>query len=231
MRMALKLDPWFDWAVGSLGSLAEFRGDFTLASAFYREALLRDATLDGVRSRWIRMLITQVSAQAAMDELMQNPNVSDGGNWIDCVDYLSKQNRRDEALAFGAEMVRRYANEFWAHGSYGVALAESGKSEEALNQFREVVRLNPEDLAGHYYTARMLCETERFTEALPVMEFVLDRSGEHVETLRLLAYAHAMLSNPEAEGFARRILAIEPTDPLARSILGMADSDPGTATA
>ena len=47
------------------------------------------------------------------------------------------------------EKVRKYPDEAWAHGLLGVAYAELGKYEEAMESFKRAIRIDPDDADAH----------------------------------------------------------------------------------
>ena len=61
---------------------------------------------------------------------------------------LLKQGKEDDALQQLAITVKYRSDYLPAHVQYGLLLYQTGRSEEAIEQFREVLRVDPENTAA-----------------------------------------------------------------------------------
>jgi serine/threonine-protein kinase len=76
----------------------------------------------------------------------------------------------------------------WAHFSLGYVLLGKGRTDQAIAEYREAIRLQPDHVSAHHNLAEALRERGRFDEAIP----------EYREAIRLqpdLVAAHHDLSN------------------------------------
>jgi tetratricopeptide (TPR) repeat protein len=66
--------------------------------------------------------------------------------------------------------VLKYPTAYVAHHNLGVALAQAGKPEEAVDYFKETVHLKPDFADAHYNLGSALAQLGRLPEALPHFE-------------------------------------------------------------
>lgn len=123
-------------------------------------------------------------ARAALDE---DPNhveasvlLAESTHPIDRRVELFQNAQRAAAKALGADM-NQLAGQFWGlhetrpymRASHGlaVALAEAGQVSDAIEQYREMLRLNPNDNQGvRYEIVPLLLEQDRQAEAIAVLD-------------------------------------------------------------
>jgi len=79
--------------------------------------------------------------------------------------------------AFGAPAKSKPGDPY-AQGNYGMALLEAGRAEEALAPLRIAVKLAPQEPNLAFYLARALAQSGRRTEAIPMLQRLLDRLPE-----------------------------------------------------
>ena len=227
LREAYRLESHSARVVLALGSLADTRGRLREALALYREASKRDQTEVAPRACLLRLLGMKIDPRLALQELRQNGQSGDAMNYWSLAGWLESSGERQFALDVSEEMVRKFPDDHRVHGCHGLMLEAVGKLEAALEQFKLALKLNPEDLVAHFHSGRVLCELNRFAEGIPVLEYVIHRSPDSVDALRLLAWAHSMIGERQhGRVYARRILAASPEDELARKLLEDSKREP-----
>ena len=82
------------------------------------------------------------------------------------------ESRTGDAAAMTTfrKVVALDARSFDAHLNLGIALADAGRSEDALAEFSEAVKLAPDQAAPHYNKGRVLGQLHRYAEALPELQ-------------------------------------------------------------
>ena len=111
-------------------------------------------------------------------------------------------------------------NNYRIHDSLGALLAEKGRIDEALEQYREAVRIRPEFTAGQYNVGVALTRLGRIDEAVPAFEAAVEQDPDFLKAHFNLAVCHAQLNQagPAIEHF-REVLRIDPGNPTAEANL------------
>lgn len=227
LREAYRLEPTSSRVVLALGSLADAKGRFREAMALYREAAARDSQDDAPRACLLRMLGMKLHPRLALEELRTNAKDGDAANYWALVGWLESSGDREKALEVSEEMVRKFPADHCAHGCHGLMLEAAGRRDAALEQFKSALKLNSDDLVAHFHSGRILCESNRFSEGIPVLEYVLERSPRSLDAMRLLAWAHSMIGERHhGRGYAQRILTESPEDEFARKLLEDGKNEP-----
>jgi tetratricopeptide (TPR) repeat protein len=106
------------------------------------------------------------------------------------------------------------------HDSLGAVLAKDGRIDEALEQYREAVRIRPEFTAGQYNVGVALTRLGRIDEAVPAFEAAVEQDPDFLKAHFNLAVCHAQLNQagPAIEHF-REVLRIDPGNPEAEANL------------
>jgi tetratricopeptide (TPR) repeat protein len=101
---------------------------------------------------------------------------------------------------------------------------DSGEHAEAVKLLREALALKPEDREARWQLATILEKMDKISEAEPEFRRLISDKPDDAPALNYLGYSLADrgLKLPEAEGFIRRALAIEPANPAYRDSLGWA---------
>ncbi len=103
-----------------------------------------------------------------------------------------------------------------AHASYGELLGEKGKRDEAMEQYREALRLDPGFLSARINLANELLARRKPDEAIGHYLRVLEEHPETIEALNNLGAALELTGKPaEAEARYRRALEIDPDAPVS----------------
>ena len=84
-----------------------------------------------------------------------------------------------------------------AHANLGLALAVKGRTEEAIQQLLEVLRLNPEHAIAHWAVGCGRSEQGRFDEAIQEYETALRLKPDYPEALNNLAWLRAAHADPK----------------------------------
>ena len=79
----------------------------------------------------------------------------------------------------------------------GVALARAGRTEDAERRLREALTLEPNNTAAARRLARLLADTDRPSEALEMLDTLIERAPESVELLLESASLHLKLDQTQ----------------------------------
>jgi len=115
-----------------------------------------------------------------------------------------------------------------AHYNLGVVLAEQGKTDEAVSEFRKALRLNPDDAEAHSNLGVALAEQGKIEEAIPEYQEALRLNLDYAEAHYNLGVALGKQGKTdEAIAEFRKALRLNPDDAEAHSNLGIALSEQG----
>lgn len=120
-----------------------------------------------------------------------------------------------QALEHAERAVELQPTSAKGHALRGEILAQSGRTEEAIEAYRLAVR-DPQDPAWLHRLGGLLCQLQRWQEAIPVLESFLERQGEDPAVLYLLG---AALANSGRLAEAEAVLRRAPQDPQIRQAL------------
>jgi tetratricopeptide (TPR) repeat protein len=125
------------------------------------------------------------------------------------------------ALTTFRKVVALDAHSFDAHLNLGIALADAGRSEEALAEFSEAVRLAPDEAAPHYNKGRVLDQLHRYGEALPELQRACTLDPASADAWYRLGIAQRELKQyDEAVSALRKALQLAPGNADASYLLG-----------
>ncbi len=151
------------------------------ARAAYRSALDRapqDLYLRRNLGWLLRDLEQHADAVAAFERLVQQtPNLT---VWrTELATLLLAQGRAEESVAALRAALRQDPKDFHAHRLLGHAMAAMGEDEAALCSLRRALHLHPYLRDARAQLARLLYDLERYEEAIPQLEVLLqDPQGE-----------------------------------------------------
>ncbi len=128
-----------------------------------------------------------------------------------------------QALEHAARAVELQPTSTKGHALLGEILAQSGRTEEAVASYRLAIR-DPQDLAWVHRLGALLCELQRWQEAIPVLQGFLERQGDDAEALYLLGAAQANSGEvDDAVATLQRATRLAPQDPKIRQALDQLD--------
>ena len=127
-----------------------------------------------------------------------------------------------------SETLFRYAvdvtrDNWLAHSNLGVALAQTGEIEEAITQYEEALRIEPDLADAHYNLGIALARVGRMPEAIEQLEYALQIDPDLAEAHNNLGIDLAQSGRiPEAIEHLERALRIQPDLAEAHYNLGIA---------
>ncbi len=123
---------------------------------------------------------------------------------------LVAQNRRDEALAFLEASVRRQADSALLRTTYARMLVDASDYQGALEQFRKLSRLQPDDTELVFGYAMLATQQERWDEARPIWQNLRGNPDRRDEASYYLAQIEEQEGNDElAIGLFRTVQGSE----------------------
>jgi len=112
-------------------------------------------------------------------------------------------------------------NNYLIHDNLGKLLAGEGRLDEALEQYREAVRIRPAFTQGHYNAGVALSKAARYDEAVPYFDEAIRQQPDFVKAHFNLAVCHARLNQAEpAIRHFEEVLRINPDNAQAHRNLG-----------
>jgi tetratricopeptide (TPR) repeat protein len=128
----------------------------------------------------------------------------------------------DEAVDLFAAYTRSNPGNPWGHYMYGLSSWKAGDLEQAISNFDEALRLDPQHRKSLLNSARVLLEISRPREALERVEQAMSIEPLSGEGLRLLGRARYELKQvPEAIDAYQRAIALDDRDGWAMNNLGL----------
>jgi tetratricopeptide (TPR) repeat protein len=134
--------------------------------------------------------------------------------------HLRDQGRLDEAFAQYAEGLEIHPDAYELLSNRGVAHAMRGDRERAIKDVAAAVALAPETIELRMNLLIMLTEAERYADALPHYEVLLEREQPTPDICH--AYGVALANSgrlAEAVVWLRRALELDPTMQETREVL------------
>jgi eukaryotic-like serine/threonine-protein kinase len=168
------------------------RGDLSEAEASLRAALALDADF-AMAHFHLALVYLRLGAQAEERAHLEaayarRAKLTDRERWLIEAAYYGNRDEHERAEDSLRTLVGLYPDDANGRYEFGRGLASNGKSNEAIAQFREAVRLDP--FAGSAYSrlVLLLAQTNRDTDALKVVEQARARNLVTPE----LRWGHAM---------------------------------------
>ena len=198
------------WLLPVLGLASfTFQNYSTVADRYVYVSMLGPALLVGwLVSRWETISI-KILCLAILCALGISSNIQ-ARHW------------RDDITLFGYTL-KVNKNSFLAHGNLGAALALEGRSEEAIENYREAIRLNPGYGEAHNNLAGILGKQGKIDEAIFHIKEALridpNNAGAHYNMGMALS---AKGKIHEAIAHYREVVRINPNDADAQFYLGAA---------
>jgi Flp pilus assembly protein TadD len=134
---------------------------------------------------------------------------------------------RDSITLFSHDLEVTTDNEV-AHNNLGIALADAGRTQEAREQYREALRVNPADPDANYNLGIALAGQARYEDAVEHFQRSLKGRPKYPKTLDNLGNALVRLGNIDlAIECYRKSLELDSGNPKAHSNLASALSEEG----
>ena len=135
---------------------------------------LHERHRDDVRSLYALAVLETAHRRFAEAEARLREVISSKPEWEQPRVLLSRvlvaQNRRDRALTFLEDSVRRYPDSTLLHTTYSRLLVDAADYPRALEQFRILSRLAPEDDEVRFGYAMLATQQEQWDEARPLWQ-------------------------------------------------------------
>lgn len=202
-RNALRLDPHYAKAYTTLGMIYTATNDWPDAKASYEQALRlnpRDADTWFMlgRANFIRDDFAR-AREAFETALRLDPQqVRAYENLGLTLDLLNDPAAAEKSFQEGARVNRlRKHPDPRLHISYGTFLSKANRADESLTQFREAVRVTPEDPAALFELANQLARMKRWEEAAQEGEAAARADSRNPRVHFLLARAYTALGKPD----------------------------------
>jgi tetratricopeptide (TPR) repeat protein len=168
LRAAARLKPAWMLPEYDLGVALVILNQPAEAEAHYRKAMREDPDMDLYRVSFFLFQIQQGRREEAMREL---------GDWIRAkpsraitlratARRLERTKQTAGLIALSETLVRVLPDEPSTHIDLGVALAQLGRLAEAIDCYRDALRLDPVSAEAHYDLGQALAADHRPTEAL-----------------------------------------------------------------
>ncbi len=134
--------------------------------------------------------------------------------------YLRNDDYRSE-LRIWQDTVAKASHNFRAHNNLGRALAQDGRTAEAVVHYQRALEINPDYVETNFNFGLLLVQLARPDEAIPRLEQVLKIRPKDVEAHLNLGVALAQRGrNVEAIGHYQEALAADPICAAAHNNLG-----------
>ena len=128
-----------------------------------------------------------------------------------------------DSIALFEHTLKVTANNASAENSYGNALLEAGRFDEAQLHLSNAVRLCPSSLSAQVDIGRVLLKQEKTDEAIACLNGLLQQGGDTADVHYYLAFALGMQEKyDEAIKHLGAVLKLDPEYPDARSKMGIA---------
>lgn len=187
-KRLVKYQPKFGTAYLGMGEILESQGRTDAANEQYRKAVEnpvnRSADLAGLGRLCLRKGWYQEALQFLQNAALMSP--TDAAIRYDLANAFKALGRENEAAAQLA-LARQYdANTWVARFQAGLELGRQGRPQEAVEEFRAVVRLQPNLKEGHLNLAIALLNLNLRDEAIESFKRVLELDPANPQALQYL---------------------------------------------
>lgn len=133
--------------------------------------------------------------------------------------YLQAKRFQEAISAYG-KVLPMGSDSAEVHHNLGFAFLESGRLEDALTSFDNALRLRPQYASAHNNKGTVFLRKGRFEEAGRAFERAVQADSEFRPAYINLAMTHLRANQIEkAEDVLRRLLKVNPEDPVALDLL------------
>lgn len=134
---------------------------------------------------------------------------------------LSKQKQEQAVRAQATLLLRQFPDSFELYNTIGAALANLGRFDDAIAQYRKATKLNPAFAGGYYNLGAAYRRTGRLDEAVASYKQALALKPEFIEARLNLGAACKLLGRLEdAAAHCRKAIALNPDYAPAYNNLG-----------
>jgi len=187
-KRAVKIQPKFGTAYLSIGQVLEAEGKYEAANEAYRKALQNPVNQSADLASLGRLCLKKRWYDEALKNLEHAAQMSpaDAAIHYDLAAALKALGRERESSEQLALARRIDANLWISTFKTGVEHGRQGRSNEAAEAFREVVRLKPDLMEGHLNLAIALLNLGLKEEAILEFKIVLKLSPDNPQALHYL---------------------------------------------
>jgi tetratricopeptide (TPR) repeat protein len=203
-KKALSLDPHYAKAYTMQGMIYTAIGDWADALASYRESLRlspdhADTWFMMGRGYFLRNDFPKAKEAFETALRLSPQQVRTYENLALTLDLIDQPSAAEKVYRDGIRMnqLRKYPDGR-IHLAYGTFLAKLNRATESRAQFREAVRVAPQDGEAHYELARLLFRMKQWEEAAQEGETALRAGGFDLKLHYLLSRIYTAMGNSEA---------------------------------
>ncbi|HLL15446.1 MAG TPA: tetratricopeptide repeat protein [Pyrinomonadaceae bacterium] len=179
----------------NLGQIYESQGNYKEAAAAYKRA--------------VTLKIDESMGETPLDVLSAYFNL---GN------VYAMMNDHAQAVASLREVVSRLAEPYHTpHYNLGLSLAALGKQQEAINSFKEAIRIKPDYWEAHYNLGVAYSKLEDYAQAIAAFKKTIEFKPDDAQAHYNLGLAYYFMD--DARSLAAQVQALQKTRPeLAKEL-------------
>jgi tetratricopeptide (TPR) repeat protein len=220
LRISLKLNPDQPEAHLSLGAALSQLHETDAAIAEFRKVLQNDPQSITALDWLSKAYISEKRYSAAIAVLEDAP--IDEALEMDLVLAYSQDGESSKAMAVLSQMAKDRPESAVPHSGLASVDMQQRRFEDAASEFREALRLNPQDNGVRVSYLKVLIILSEFKTALPIAEDYLARHQEDFEAYYLNGVILRELGeNSRAKELFLRAVRLQPADYAARYNLGV----------
>ncbi|HEY9401605.1 MAG TPA: tetratricopeptide repeat protein [Pyrinomonadaceae bacterium] len=178
-----------------LGQIYESQGNYKEAAAAYKRAI----TLK-------------------IDESMGDTQLDVMRAYFNLANVHAMLNEHTQGVAALREVVRRLEEPYHTpHYNLGLSLAALGKQQEAINSFKEAIRIKPDYWEAHYNLGVAYSKLEDYPQAIAAFKKTIEFKPDDAQAHYNLGLAYYFMD--DAKALASQVRALQKTGPeLAREL-------------
>ncbi len=222
-RKCLDIDPANTDVIVGLCRLERLQGRFDRVIELARMGRKTRAPFhmfDAIEARALEALGREDEADAILESaLAESPD--DPDLLTAYAERLRKKGKDDEAEAALIRAVNKSPFHQRARRQLGQLLQVRGRSEDAVEVYKEMLRIKPNDADAHFAIGSVLLDSDP-TAAIPYLEEASRLAPSKTNFLTALGVAYLKTGRMnEAEATLRRAMVLSPDDPNIRNNLGI----------
>ncbi|HYG08501.1 MAG TPA: tetratricopeptide repeat protein [Pyrinomonadaceae bacterium] len=189
LMQAAKLKPNMFRPQYNLGQIYESQGKYKEAAAAYKRAV----TLK-------------------IDETMGETQVNVMSAYFNLANVYAMMNQHAQAVAALQEVIRRLPEPYQTpHYNLGLSQAALGKQQEAINSFKEAIKIKPDYWEAHYNLGVAYSKLEDYPQAIEAFKKTLELKPDDAQARYNLGLAYYFMDN--AAALAAEVQALQKTRP------------------